>query len=73
MRYNSFSYLFGEGFKNIIKNGKDKFLSLYNNAINYSEYKLYHMRDSFDLSNIDEIPSLVEEPFQKLSVVSSGG
>ena len=38
----------------ILKYGKDDFLSLYNNAINYSEYKLYHMRDGFDLTNINE-------------------
>jgi DNA primase len=38
----------------VLKYGKDEFLSLYNNAVNYSEYKLYHMRDGFDLSNIDD-------------------
>ena len=38
----------------ILKNGADSYLSLYNNAIAYSEYKFYHMRDGFDLSNIDD-------------------
>ena len=51
----------------IIKNGKDEFLSLYNNAINYSEYKLYHMRDGFNLSNIDDRSSYIKSVLGDIS------
>ena len=38
----------------ILKNGEQKFKALYDNAISFNEYKIYHLRDGLDLSNIDE-------------------
>lgn len=51
----------------VLKYGKDKYLSLYNNAINYSEYKLYHMRDGFDLSNIDDRSQYIKSVLEDIS------
>ena len=38
----------------ILKYGKDDFLSLYESAISYSEYKLTYMREGIDLTNLEE-------------------
>lgn len=38
----------------ILKHGEKSFKSLYENASSYSEYKLYHMRDGLNLSNLDD-------------------
>ena len=38
----------------VLKYGKESFLDLYDNAVAFNEYKLYHMRDGLDLSNLEE-------------------
>ena len=51
----------------VLKYGKEEFFTLYNNAINYSEYKLYHMRDGFDLSNIDDRSTYIKSVLSDIS------
>ena len=51
----------------ILKFGKDKFLSLYENASIFSEYKLYHMRDGFNLSNIDDKSNYINSVLSEVS------
>lgn len=38
----------------VLKNGKDSFISLYQNAISFSEYRINYMREGLDFNNIDD-------------------
>ena len=51
----------------ILKYGSDSYLSLIDNAIPYSEYKFYHMRDGFDLSNIDDKSEYIKAVLEDVS------
>ena len=51
----------------ILKHGKDKFMSLYENATVFNEYKMYHLRDGFDLSNIDDKSAYINSVLSEIS------
>lgn len=50
----------------ILKYGKEGFESLYENAVPYSEYKLYHMRDGLDLSNLEEKSNYINQVLKEI-------
>lgn len=50
----------------IIKNGKDSFLSLYQNAISFNEYKIYHMRDGLDLTDLESKTKYINSVLKEL-------
>ena len=51
----------------ILKFGADSFNSLYDNALNYSEYKLLHMKDGLDLSNINDKSEYIKQVLDEVS------
>ena len=50
----------------ILKYGKEGFKALYENAVPYSEYKLYHMRDGLDLSNLEEKSNYINQVLKEI-------
>lgn len=50
----------------ILKYGKDSFQGLYDNATSFNEYKLYHMRDNLDLSNLEEKTSYINNVLKEI-------
>ncbi len=50
----------------ILKYGKDSFNELYQNAIMFREYKLYHMRDGLDLTNLEEKTEYINSVLQEI-------
>lgn len=50
----------------ILKYGKEGFEALYENAVPYSEYKLYHMRDGLDLSNLEEKSNYINQVLKEI-------
>ena len=51
----------------ILKFGADAYNSLYENALNYGEYKLLHMRDGLDLSNINDKSEYINSVLSEVS------
>ena len=51
----------------ILKYGKERFINLLNNPIEYSEFKINYLREGKDLTKIDEQSSYVNEVLQELS------
>ena len=51
----------------VLKYGFDSYVSLVDNAIPFSEYKLYHMRDGLDLSNIDDKSEYIKSVLDDVS------
>ena len=51
----------------ILKFGKESFYSLYDNALNYAEYKLLHMKDGFDLSNVNDKSQYIKSVLDEVS------
>ncbi len=50
----------------VLKYGRDSFLGLYESAISFNEYKLYHMRDGLNLSNLDEKTSYINSVLKEV-------
>ena len=50
----------------VLKYGRDSFLGLYESAISFNEYKLYHMRDGLNLSNLDEKTSYINSVLKEI-------
>ena len=50
----------------ILKYEKEGFEALYENAVPYSEYKLYHMRDGLDLSNLEEKSNYINQVLKEI-------
>ncbi len=50
----------------ILKYGKEGFEALYETAVPYSEYKLYHMRDGLDLSNLEEKSNYINQVLKEI-------
>lgn len=51
----------------ILKYGKERFINLLNNPIEYSEFKINYLKEGKDLTKIDEQSSYVNEVLQELS------
>lgn len=51
----------------ILKYGKENFINLLNNPIEYSEFKINYLKEGKDLTKIDEQSSYVNEVLQELS------
>lgn len=51
----------------ILKFGADAYNGLYENAQSYGEYKLLHMRDGLDLSNIDDKSEYIKSVLEEVS------
>lgn len=51
----------------ILKYGKEGFINLLNNPIEYSEFKINYLKEGKDLTKIDEQSSYVNEVLQELS------
>lgn len=51
----------------ILKYEKSGFESLYNNAMDYSEYKLYRMKEGLNLSNIDDKSEYINAVLSEIS------
>lgn len=51
----------------ILKNGKESFLALYDKALPFNEYKIYHMRDGLNLSNMDDKTKYVNSVLSEVS------
>ena len=51
----------------ILKFGADAYNSLYENALSYSEYKLLHMKDGLDLSNINDKSEYINLVLEEVS------
>lgn len=50
----------------VLKYGRDSFLGLYDGAISFNEYKLYHMRDGLNLSNLDDKTSYINSVLREV-------
>ena len=51
----------------ILKFGADAYNSLYENALGYGEYKLVHMKDGLDLSNINDKSEYIKSVLEEVS------
>ena len=51
----------------ILKYGKENFINLLNNPVEYSEFKINYLKEGKDLTKIDEQSSYVNEVLQELS------
>lgn len=51
----------------ILKYGKESFISLYENAINYSEYKLEYMKTGLNLTNIEDKTGYINTVLKEVS------
>lgn len=51
----------------ILKYGKNSFMSLYDNALHYNEYKINHMKDGLNLSNVDDKSKYINSVLEVVS------
>ena len=52
----------------IIKNGKDKFISLIENAINFSDYKINNLKKGVNFNSVEEKTEYVNRVIQEVSL-----
>lgn len=51
----------------ILKYGKESFLNLYNNPINYGEFKINYMKEKVDFNNLDEKTNYVNNILKEIN------
>ncbi|MBO5375452.1 MAG: DNA primase [Bacilli bacterium] len=55
----------------ILKYGKEKFISLIENALNYSDFKISRLKMDIDFSSPDELTKYIENVLKEISLVES--
>ncbi len=50
----------------ILNYGKDKYISLYNNPLSFSDFKIKYLKDGKDLTNIDEKAEYINEVINEI-------
>ena len=50
----------------VIKYGKDRFISLYENAINFSDFKIDYLKDGKDFTNVDDTSKYINDVLEEL-------
>lgn len=50
----------------VLKYGKNRFVSLYENAISYSEYKIIYMKEGIDFNDLDQKSSYINDVLKEV-------